>query len=132
MRSRARWRKKTSLDVRTRAQPNEENTMAKTRELLREALEDAALVGAKEIKEFLGTYRGKDPERLRRVQIAISAVGSYTRYQASHNNMVSMMLIAARQTGIGPDQTLSIAKSAGLLPDAAVIDIKAKNGTTGS
>jgi len=44
----------------------------RTTELLHEALEEAALVGAKEIKEFLGTYRGKDPERLRRVQIAIS------------------------------------------------------------
>lgn len=90
----------------------------RTQELLHEALEEAALVGAKEIKEFLGTYRGKDPDRLRRVQIAIGAVGSYTRWIASHNNMVSMMLIAARQTGIGPEQTLSIAKSAGLLPEA--------------
>lgn len=89
----------------------------KVREELREALEEAALVGAKEIKEFLGTYRGKEPERLRRVQIAISAVSSYTRYQASHNNMVSMMLIAARQTGIGPEQTLDIAQAAGLLPE---------------
>ena len=94
--------------------------MRKTREQLHEALEDAALVGAKEIKEFLGTYRGKDPERLRRVQIAISAVGSYTRYQASHNNMVSMMLIAARQTGIGAEQTLEIAKTAGLLPENTI------------
>ena len=95
--------------------------MRKTREQLHEALEEAALVGAKEIKEFLGTYRGKDPERLRRVQIAISAVGSYTRYQASHNNMVSMMLIAARQTGIGAEQTLNIAQAAGLLPEATPV-----------
>lgn len=91
--------------------------VTKTRAQLHEALEEAALVGAREIKEFLGTYRGKDPDRLRRVQIAISAVGSYTRFQASHNNMVSMMLIAARQTGIGPDQTLQIAQTAGLLPE---------------
>jgi len=90
-----------------------------TRELLHDALEEAALVGAKEIKEFLGTYRGKDPERLRRVQIAIGAVGSYTRWRASQNNMISMMLIAARQTGIGPQQTLDIAKTAGLLPESA-------------
>ena len=89
-----------------------------TTELLHEALAEAALVGAKEIKEFLGTYRGKDPDRLRRVQIAIGAVGSYTRWRASHNNMISMMLIAARQTGIGPQQTLEIAKSAGLLPES--------------
>ena len=94
--------------------------MKPTREQLREALEEAALVGAKEIKEFLGTYLGKDPERMRRVQIAISAVGSYTRYQASYNNMVSMMLIAARQTGIGPEQTLSIAQAAGLLPEKTI------------
>jgi hypothetical protein len=89
-------------------------------EALHEALEEAALVGAKEIKEFLGTYRGKDPERLRRVQIAIAAVGGYTRWRASHNNMIGMMMIAARQTGIGPEATLEIAKSAGLLPETIV------------
>lgn len=87
-------------------------------ELLHLALEEAALAGAKEIKEFLGTYRGKDPERFRRVQVAISAVGSFTRWRASQNNMVSMMLIAARQTGVSAEQTLEIAKEAGLLPDS--------------
>ena len=87
---------------------------------LHEALEHAALAGAKEITEFLTTYRGKDPDRLRRVQIAIGAVGGYTRWRASHNNMISMMLIAARQTGIGPQQTLEIAKTAGLLPETIV------------
>ena len=92
----------------------------RTTELLHEALEEAALAGAKEITEFLSTYRGKDPERMRRVQIAIGAVGGYTRWRASHNNMISMMLIAARQTGIGPQQTLEIAKSAGLLPETIV------------
>jgi hypothetical protein len=90
---------------------------------LHEALEEAALAGAKEIKEFLSTYRGKDPERLRRVQIALGAVGGYTRWRASQNNMISMMLIAARQTGIGPTQVLEIAKSTGLLPESSVADI---------
>ena len=98
-------------------------------EALHEALEEAALAGAKEIKEFLSNYRGKDPERLRRVQVAIGAVGGYTRWRASHNNMVSMMLIAARQSGIGAQQTLDIAKAAGLLPEsvtsADVIELKA-------
>ena len=98
-------------------------------EALHEALEEAALAGAKEIKEFLATYRGKDPDRLRRVQIAIGAVGGYTRWRASHNNMLSMMLIAARQTGIGPQQTLDMAKAAGLLPEsttaAEVVELKA-------
>ena len=98
-------------------------------ERLHEALEEAALAGAKEITDFLSTYRGKDPERMRRVQVAIGAVGGYTRWRASHNNMISMMLIAARQTGIGPQQTLEIAKSAGLLPEtivpAEVVSIKA-------
>jgi hypothetical protein len=100
-----------------------------TREHLHEALEEAALAGAKEIKEFLSTYRGKDPDRLRRVQIAIGAVSGYTRWRASQNNMISMMLIAARQTGIGPQQTLDIAKTAGLLPEGAepgeVVPLKA-------
>ena len=94
-------------------------------DLLHDALMDAALAGAKEIKEFLGTYRGKDPERLRRVQIACGAVGAYTRWRASQNNMVSMMLIAARQGGIGSAQTLEIAKEAGLLPESVeVADLK--------
>jgi hypothetical protein len=85
---------------------------------LSEALEEAALAGAKEIKEFLGTYRGKDPERLKRVQIAVGAVGSFTRWRASQNNMVSMMLMAARQTGVSSEQTLEICKAAGLLPES--------------
>jgi hypothetical protein len=101
----------------------------RTREALSEALEEAALAGAKEIAEFLGTYRGKDPERLRRVQIAMGAVSGYTRWRASQNNMVSMMLAAARQTGLGPQQTLEIAKATGLLPEssapAPVVDLKA-------
>ena len=89
-------------------------------ELLQEALEEAALAGAKEIKKFLDSYQGKDPDRLRRVQIAIGAVAGYTRWRASHNNMVSMMLICARQVGITPEQTLEIAKGAGLLPETVV------------
>lgn len=92
--------------------------MTRTTTALHEALEEAALAGAKEIKEFLGTYRGKDPERLRRVQVAIGAVSSFTRWRASQNNMVSMMLMAARQTGVSSEQTLEIVKLAGLLPDA--------------
>lgn len=90
---------------------------------LHEALEAAALAGANEIREFLETYRGKDPERLRRVQVAIGAVGGYTRWRASHNNMLSMMLLVARQTGVGSDQILEIAKSSGLLPEATIAQI---------
>jgi hypothetical protein len=93
--------------------------MSKRSESLSEALEDAALAGAKEIKEFLGVYRGKDPERLKRVQISVGAVSGYTRWRASQNNMVSMMLMAARQTGISAETTLEIAKVAGLLPASA-------------
>lgn len=92
--------------------------MSKRTAALSEALEEAALAGAKEIKEFLSTYRGKDPERLRRVQIAAGAVSGYTRWRASQNNMVSMMLMAARQTNVPPDQTLEICKLAGLLPES--------------
>lgn len=91
--------------------------MSKRAQALNEALEDVALAGAKEIKEFLGTYRGKDPERIKRVQVAVAAVTGYTRWRASQNNMVSMMLMAARQTGVSREQTLEIAKLAGLLPD---------------
>lgn len=91
--------------------------MSKRSEALSEALEDAALAGAKEIKEFLGTYRGTDPDRLKRVQVAVGAVSGYTRWRASQNNMVSMMLMAARQTGVSTTDTLEIAKAAGLLPE---------------
>lgn len=90
----------------------------KTVILLQEALEEAAYAGAKELTEFLGTYRGKDPERYRRVQIAMGAVSGYTRWRASHNNMISMMLIAARQIGVSAETTLEIAKNAGLLPES--------------
>lgn len=93
--------------------------MASRSELLSEALEDAALEGAREIKEFLGTYRGKDPDRLKRVQVAVGAVSGYTRWRASQNNMVSMMLMAARQTGVSAEDTLAIAKAGGLLPETA-------------
>lgn len=95
--------------------------MTSRRQALHEALEDAALAGAKEIKDFLGTYRGKDPDRLRRVQIAMGAVSGYTRWRASQNNMVSMMLMASRQVGISADQTLEIVKAAGLLPEAVEV-----------
>lgn len=105
------------------------NKRRETTEKLHEALEEAALAGAKEIKSFLETYRGKDPERVRRVQVAIGAVSGYTRWRASQNNMVSMMLIAARQTGVSAEQTLQIAKGAGLLPESTaagvVVDLKA-------
>jgi hypothetical protein len=82
-----------------------------------EVFEDAAVAGAKEIKEFLSTYRGKDPERLKRVQVAVAAVSGYTRWRASQNNMVSMMLMACRQSGVSATDTLQIAKTAGLLPE---------------
>lgn len=93
--------------------------MSKRSELMAEALEDAALAGAREIKEFLGTYRGKDPDRLKRVQVAVATVSGYTRWRASQNNMASMMLMAARQTGVSSEQTLEICKIAGLLPESA-------------
>lgn len=53
----------------------------RTTEDLHTALEEAALAGAQEIRDFLSTYRGKDPERLRRVQIAVGAVSGYTRWR---------------------------------------------------
>lgn len=103
--------------------------MSKRIELLNEVLEDATIAAVKEIKEFLATYRGKDPDRYRRVQIAMGTLGGYSRLRASQNNTISMMLIAARQTGIGPQQTLDIAKSVGLLPETTevgeVITLKA-------
>jgi len=98
--------------------------MSKRAQALSEALEEAALAGAKEIKEFLGTYRGNDPDRLKRVHVAVTAVSGYTRWRASQNNMVSTMLAAARQTGVTPAQTLEIVKLAGLLPDSAESTLK--------
>jgi hypothetical protein len=100
--------------------------MSSRSEKLSEALEDAALAGALEIKEFLGTYRGKDPDRLKRVQVAVGAVSGYTRWRASQNNMVSMMLMAARQTGVSAEDTLNIAKVAGLIPAGAEVSERLK------
>lgn len=97
-----------------------------TAEQLNEALMEAALAGAKEIKEFLGTYRGKDPDRLRRVHVAVGAVSGYTRWRASQNNMISMMLMAARQTGVTPEVTLRMAKDTGLLPDSPEVVVSAE------
>ena len=95
-------------------------------EKLLDVMTDAAIAGAEEIREFLRTYRGKDPDRVRRAHIAMNAMSNYTRLRSSQNNMVSMMLIAARQTGIGGAQTLEIAKAAGLLPDSVeVAELKA-------
>jgi hypothetical protein len=93
--------------------------MRRKEEQLQDALIEAALAGAKEISEFLSVYRGKDPDRYRRVDVARSAVGSYTRYRASQNNMISMMLLAARQVGVSAEQTLDLAKAEGLLPESA-------------
>ena len=100
--------------------------MTKRSVALSEALEDAALAGAKEIREFLGTYRGKNPDRLKRVQIAVGAVSGYTRWRASQNNMISTIMMAARQSGVTRDQTLRIAQAAGLLPEAVETNGKVK------
>jgi hypothetical protein len=90
--------------------------MAKTKqEQLNDALVDAALEGALEVSDYLKHHR-KDPDSNRRVQVALGAVTSYTRFRASQNNMISMMLIAARQGGVSNEQTLDMAKAAGLLP----------------
>jgi hypothetical protein len=86
------------------------------RKTIEEALEAAALAGANEVEEFLGTYRGSDAVRIKRAQIGLGAMGGFTRWKASQNNLMSMMLAAARQTGVPPEKVKEIAKSAGLLP----------------
>jgi hypothetical protein len=90
------------------------------RTAIREAMEDAALAGAVEMKHFLDTYRGDDPIARVRVQVAANAVNSYTRQCSSENNMVGMMLSAAERTGVSPEQTLAIVKEVGLLPPSTV------------
>lgn len=81
---------------------------------LNKALERAALAGAPEISEFL-EKPGSDPDRLKRVHVAVGAVSGFTRWRASQNNMVSTMLMAARQTGASIDATRQILNGAGLL-----------------
>jgi hypothetical protein len=87
-------------------------------------LEAAALVSAREIHTFLTTRRSSDPDRLKRVHVAVQTVGDFTRFRASQNNLVSMMLMAARQAGVSSDVTLEIAKARGLLPSSAVADAR--------
>jgi hypothetical protein len=88
------------------------------RKAIREAMEEVALAGAIEMKHFLDTYHGDDPVARARVQVATNAVTGYTRQCSSENNMVGMMMAAAERTGISPEQTLEIVKTAGLLPEA--------------
>ena len=85
---------------------------------LHDVLEDAALEGARELKRFLANGGKAKPEDVRRVQIALGAVKSYTQLRSSQNNMVAVMLDAAKQSGIAPDVTLSAVKAVGLLPDS--------------
>ena len=91
---------------------------------LSEALENAALAGALEIQEFLTNGGGEEPKSLKRVQIAVAAVSGYTRYQASRNNMASVMLMAARQSGVSTSDVLQIAKGVGLLPESTEANSK--------
>lgn len=85
---------------------------------LQEALEEAALAGARELKRFLeGT--NNDPKDARRVQVALGAVTSYTRLRASQNNMIGMVLSVSKQAGLDPNITVELAKDIGLLPESA-------------
>ena len=68
-------------------------------EALHEALEEAALAGAKEIKEFLATYRGKDPDRLRSKPMSkAQRKGHYPSIQhvplAERNKLASLIALA--------------------------------------
>lgn len=97
--------------------------MSKRSQALREALEDAALAGAKEMTEFLRLYGGKSapevpPDRLKVVHVAQGAVKGYTQWQASQNNMATGLLTATRMVGVSPEQTLEILKSAGMLSES--------------
>lgn len=88
---------------------------------LRKAMERAALAGALEISEFLENP-GSDPERLKRVHVAVGAVSGFTRWSASQNNMVSTVLMAARQTGATVEATRQILGAAGLTIEVTKAD----------
>jgi len=87
-------------------------------------MEEAALAGAQEMKKFLDSYTGDDPVARARVQVGANAVTGYTRLCSSENNMIGMMMMAAERTGVSAEQTLVIAKEAGLLPGAIEPDHK--------
>ena len=81
--------------------------MSKRAEALLEALEEAALAGAKGNQGVPRDMRGKRPDRLNRAKVAVGAVSGYTRFRASQNNMFTMMLPwLSRQTGVSAEQTL--------------------------
>jgi len=84
---------------------------------LSDDIEDAALLGAKEMKQFLETYRGDDPVALTRVTIGAKAVKNYLEKFSAQNGLLALMMGAAERTGVSPEQTLEIAKGAGLLPE---------------
>lgn len=92
--------------------------MTKTRKQeLMEASEEAAIAGAKEIREFLTTYRGTDALRFKRAQMAASTLAGHVRLLASQNNLATTMLQAAKLAGLSKEDTKAMAQGAGLLTD---------------
>ena len=86
---------------------------------LHDDIDDAAGLGAKEMKMFLETYRGNDPVAVKRVGVAAAAVTNYLDKFSAQNGLLGLMMGAAERAGVSPEQTLEIAKGAGLLPASA-------------
>ena len=85
---------------------------------LSEQIEDVALLGVKEMKKFLETYTGDDPVAVKRVAVGAAAVKNYLDKFSAQNGLLGLMMSAAERSGVPPEQTLEIAKNAGLLPEA--------------
>jgi len=86
-------------------------------ESLAEILEEAARESAKELRDFLRSPRGGQARDSRRVSVALGAVTSYTRWRASQNNLIGMMLATAKIANLNKDRIMIAAKAAGLLPE---------------
>ena len=86
---------------------------------LSDDIEEVALLGVKEMKQFLETYRGNDPVAVKRVGVGAAAVKNYLDKFSAQNGLLSLMMGAAERSGVAPAQMLEIAKGAGLLPESA-------------
>ncbi len=90
---------------------------------LSDEIEDVALLGVKEMKLFLETYRGDDPVAVKRVGVGAAAVKNYLDKFSAQNGLLGLMMGAAERAGVSPEQTLDIAKGVGLLPEATKLKI---------
>jgi hypothetical protein len=102
---------------------DQEETVAQN-ETLQTVMEEAALAAAKELRDFLKSPKGEIPTS--RVNTALGTLSGYTRWRASQNNLISMMLGAARQANLPAEIVTNISEEVGLIPEKSARRLKEK------